>query len=630
MLAGLDDPLPEVRVMAVRALGRIGDRQQAAALQRALKDDQASVRSEALFAFALLGGESALAAVGGEVTDADLGVRAYAATSLGVLNAAASGENLLNLLGDDEPLVVTAACYAVAQFDSADFVVERLIELSAVNDDIMQPACVYALSRLAADPDRLGFRSRGRARRRLQELATSSNSFIRAQVARGLSVPVAEGEEQALAPLIEDPNPLVRVAAVRAYSFLGAPLDPYLLRTLEDEDERVVLATVIGMSRIKGDDVFERLVDLIVFDERPWIRETAVNALRSVNSSRAASAANGLSKDERWEIRLAAAGLVLGQTDEKSLEIARRLVADRESRVRLAAIPALAGSPQPLAEVLGDALQSDDPRVQAAVARTIGWRLSVPNLGPERRDEAFAILDERWATAGNPTVEAELLDAAVRAGASDPVRDYLVRALDAPDYRVRLKAIDDLGRLFDEDHSDAAGAASERPLEDYVEILRWAAEPKAAVVIVERAGFLPGRFSLRLHTETAPMTSWSFARMVEEGLYTGRPFARVLPGFITQHGDPDAVDRPGLGRALLTEPSANWFHGGTLAMVAPAPGLCGPEWFYTLSAQPHLLARYTPFATIVQNFTGVASLVLPRDYVISIRIYDGDGTEPIR
>jgi HEAT repeat protein/cyclophilin family peptidyl-prolyl cis-trans isomerase len=630
LLAALNDPLPEVRALAARALGRIGDRQQTATLQRALNDDHGSVRSDALFALALLGGDSALAAVESTLADPDLRVRAYAATSLGLLNSAASGENLLQLLGDEEPLVVTAACYAVAQFDNPEFAVDRVIELSARGEETVQSACVYALSRLAADPDRLGFRSRSRARRRLQELATSRSSFVRAQVARGLSVPVAEGEEQALAPLIEDSNPLVRVAAVRAYSFLGAPLDPYLLKTIEDDDERVVLATVIGMSRIKGDDVFERLVDLIVFDERPWIREAATTGLRSVNPSRAASAANGLSKDERWEIRLAAAGLVLGQTDEKSLEIARRLVADPDLRVRLAAIPALAGSSQPLVEMLGDFLQSDDPQVHTAVARAVGWRLSAPDLGPERREEAFGILVQRWVTAGNPTVEGELLDAAVMAGASEPVREYLLRALDASEYRVRLKAIGALGRLFDEDHSDAAGAASERPLEDYVEILRWTAKPKAAVVIVERAGFIPGRFSLRLHTEAAPMTSWNFARMVEEGLYTGRRFARVFPGFITQHGDPDAVDRPGLGRALLSEPSADWFHRGTLAMVAPAPGLSGPEWFYTLSAQPHLLGRYTPFAGIVQNFNGVASLVLPGDYVISIRIYDGDGTEPIR
>ena len=46
-------------------------------------------------------------------------------------------------------------------------------------------------------------------------------------------------EEIAAAIESMDAGPRERdVAAVRAYSFLGAPLDPYLLKTIEDDDER--------------------------------------------------------------------------------------------------------------------------------------------------------------------------------------------------------------------------------------------------------------------------------------------------------------------------------------------------------------------------------------------------------
>ena len=630
LLAALDDPLPELRTVAVRTLGRIGDPQYGARLKTALEDDEPSVRAEALFALALLGGENALIAIEGLAEDANLRVRAYVATGLGVLKAAASADTVLTLLADREPLVTVAACYAVSQFDNADFAVERLIELSASDDDTVFVASAHALSRLAADTDHLGFDSRRRARQRLQELTRSRNSFVRAQAARGLAVPLAEGEEQALGPLVEDPDPMVRIAAVRAFSFVGAPLDPYLVKAIDDEDERVVLAAVLGMSRIKGPDAYESLVNLIVFDERQWLREAATRALSTADRVRAATSANGLSKDERWEIRRASAGLLLGQSDELSLEIARRLASDADKRVRLAAIPALAGAPQPLSEVLGDLLDADDPRLQVAVARALAWRLSLPEIDAEQRDEAFALLDAQWAASADASVQGELLDAAARAGALEPAHDFLVRALDTPDYRVRLKAIDHLKELFGEDRSDAAAGASDRSLEDYVDILRWASKPKAAVVTVERAGFLPGRFTIRLHTESAPMTSWNFARMVDEGLFNGRRFSRVFPGFVAQHGDPDAVDRLGIDRAALSEPSADWFREGTLAMVTPAPGLAGPEWFYTLMPQPQLLARYTPFASVTQNFFGVAARVLPGDHVVSIQVYDGDGTELLR
>ena len=53
------------------------------------------------------------------------------------------------------------------------------------------------------------------------------------------------------------------------------------------------------------------------------------------------------------------------------------------------------------------------------------------------------------------------------------------------------------------------------------------------------------------------------------------------------------------------------------------------EWFITLAHQPRLAGAGTAFGRVVQNFHGVTSLILPGDRVVSIRIYEGDGSEKI-
>ena len=52
-------------------------------------------------------------------------------------------------------------------------------------------------------------------------------------------------------------------------------------------------------------------------------------------------------------------------------------------------------------------------------------------------------------------------------------------------------------------------------------------------------------------------------------------------------------------------------------------------WFVTLADQPHLEGRYTAFGRVVQNFDGVCALMEPEDRIVSIRVYEGDGTEPL-
>jgi cyclophilin family peptidyl-prolyl cis-trans isomerase len=181
-------------------------------------------------------------------------------------------------------------------------------------------------------------------------------------------------------------------------------------------------------------------------------------------------------------------------------------------------------------------------------------------------------------------------------------------------------------RLLYEVHSAAVfpGPASERPLEDYVEILRWAERPRAAIVTVRRPGFVPGAFTIRLDTRDAPLTARHFATLAEEGFYDGREILRVVPPRLVQLGSLDGAER-----SFRDEIAPGRFPPAAVGMTNRGPDTAAGPWFVTTTPQPQLAGRTTAFGRVVQNFPGVAALLLPGDRIVSVEVYEGNGTEPV-
>ena len=94
--------------------------------------------------------------------------------------------------------------------------------------------------------------------------------------------------------------------------------------------------------------------------------------------------------------------------------------------------------------------------------------------------------------------------------------------------------------------------------------------------------------------------------------------------------------RPGAREAIikilrvlrLNRVAARLYYRYFHAAVGPPAALSG-EWVVTLSARPNYFGRYTRFGQVVQNLQGVAANVLPIDRVVSVRIYEGNGREPL-
>ena len=626
----LADPSPSLRARAARALGRLGLPVGRSELERLLADPVPSVRSAAVFAFTLLEGPGARSLLEAMIDDPDADVRASVAWYLG---RHGSEEGVATLIRDPDPRVVAAACLAAWRIPESPALADALLETSASEEKATAVAAIYALARLASGDDgnggivRSSKRDRERIRERLVALADHPDPAVRMQVAAGLDVPANEAETVVLGTLLQDPDLRVRVNAVGSLAYPGAPVDPHLRLASKDASGQVTAALLDGLGVVGTSKAASLLLDLIGPNWPAWLRVRAIASLGRVDPDRLLSLTPRFLLDEDPRLGEAALRGLTGRSDPKTLDLMRRGLGEDASTVRAAAVDGLAVAGAPLAEIQS-VVGASDPAVRAAVARAVGSRVG----DGSDSGEGFEMLDRLWElSAGDeiPLVRVTVLDAAALGGASSPARELLMAGLADPDRRVRERAAELLRSVFDLDLRDQVGPSSERSLAEYRAIATWALRSRAAIVTVQRPGFSPGRFTLSLDAQHAPLTAWNFARLAEEGFYDGLAVFGLEPNVLIRSGDPRGDGLGGPGYRLRGEPSRVPVAAGTLAMAAAGGGSSGSQWVLFHSAQPQLVGRLTSFGRVVQNFPGVALLVLPDYVVVSVEVYEGDGSEPL-
>jgi len=128
---------------------------------------------------------------------------------------------------------------------------------------------------------------------------------------------------------------------------------------------------------------------------------------------------------------------------------------------------------------------------------------------------------------------------------------------------------------------------------------------EVAVLALEELGTI----RIELLPELAPKSVAHFKKLVEEGLYDGTTFHRVIPGFMIQGGDPltkniDPRDdgRGGTDYDIADEFSAMPHTRGVLSMANRGRrNSAGSQFFIVHQDTPRLDGTFTVFARVVEG-----------------------------
>ncbi len=635
----LTDPDGAVRAKAVLALGQIAEPSSLPSLVKAAADPTVETRTSAAFALGLLADVSAQDVLVQLAGDSSPRVRAAAAEALGRLRDPGATSAIVALLDDSDPSARATAAIASWKFADPEPFVDALSKNLSSEHPGVRFASAYALARLASagtapassgsPVGSLGDASRTRIRDALTARVADAEAEVRMQVARGLANPRGGAELAAVGALSKDRDPGVRVNAVRSLGYPGIPIKPYLDRAVADRDQSVAQAAIEAVGKVGGAPAEEALAEILPKLEKGWLQEAALTALARLVPSQIPSLVNGLLMNPDPAMRASAAALIAGQKNPGAFAVATKMLGDASTRVQVVAIPIVADQDHPIAKLLATVAASPDPVVRAAVADAVGSRFATPRPALETRDDLFAELETIWAASTTdtlPDARLSVVDAVAKAGKDDRTKAALNRGLADPDVIVRRRAAARFRDVYGEDRSQDIGPATDRPLSDYVSIVRFSLVPHTAVITMQRPGSQRGRFLVALDAQAAPMAAWNFSQLAGKKFFDGARLHRVVPNFVVQDGDPRGDGFGGPGYSIRDEWNPLAFSSGVMGMASDGKDTAGSQWFITLSAQPHLDGRYTSFGQVTQGLREIVAQMRPGDTVVSIRIDEGPET----
>jgi HEAT repeat protein/cyclophilin family peptidyl-prolyl cis-trans isomerase len=626
--AGLDrlalDPDPSVRRRAVLAIGRIGMLDGLPYLVSALQDSDAEVRAMAAFSIGLIGPEAREGArpLRAALEDPSAVVRARAIEGLGLVGDAASapaivaaatgcGDRIASIAADDEEAakapeieICRLALFALARL--RDY--ERLAQVALTPEG--QPVSrwwpvAYALQRIG-DPQ---------ATPALLVLATTPGVNTAGFALRGLgtlkdraAVPLAKA-----AAFNTGADVKVRIAAVRALGQIGGPaaIEPLLELLGQPIGGTMALEIVTAVGTSGHARAFEVLLERLN-DPSPAMRAAALTAAAKLSPDAFLLVLSGLNRDPDWTVRATLANVLGTFGSERVTPALEELLADEDARVHGAALDALAAvKAQNLTGILFTSLEAADFMERAAAARLIGD--SRPDGGIPRLIAAYARGQSDTAYAARAAA-LEALSKYGGAAAMATLREGLAER----DWPVRWRAASLLHGLGERGAVPMRPAPLRAPSESFeaAELLHPQFSPHAFIETSR------GVIELELNVVDTPITAKNFVDLARAGFFTGMKIHRVVPTFVVQAGDQRGDGEGGPGYAIPDELTWQPYLRGTVGMALDWRDTAGSQWFITLSPQPHLDARYTAFARVVNGWD-VLDRLSQWDVIDRVKIWDG-------
>jgi cyclophilin family peptidyl-prolyl cis-trans isomerase/HEAT repeat protein len=120
-----------------------------------------------------------------------------------------------------------------------------------------------------------------------------------------------------------------------------------------------------------------------------------------------------------------------------------------------------------------------------------------------------------------------------------------------------------------------------------------------------------GDVVIALRPDAAPWAVATIVTLTKRGFYDGLELHRVVPDFVAQGGDPTQSGWGGPGFAIPAEPSQGaGFVAGGVGIADAGRDSGGSQWFVMHSAAPHLDGRYTWIGSVESGQKSLDSLLI--------------------
>ncbi|MGG5254047.1 peptidylprolyl isomerase [Neobacillus sp. SM06] len=128
-----------------------------------------------------------------------------------------------------------------------------------------------------------------------------------------------------------------------------------------------------------------------------------------------------------------------------------------------------------------------------------------------------------------------------------------------------------------------------------------------------------------LFPNEAPGTVANFEKLANEGFYNGVIFHRVIPGFVSQGGDPTGTGMGGPGYTIKCETEGNphKHQPGAISMAHAGKDTGGSQFFIVHESQPHLDGVHTVFAQVTSGLEAVKAMK-NGDTMKEVKVFDAE------
>jgi len=411
-----------------------------------------------------------------------------------------------------------------------------------------------------------------------------------------------------LARAINDPSPMVRYEALRAWGrrFQKAEGCAPASRAIGDVDGHTALLAIDLLGNCAGDasavDALSRLLALTSWDGpdgQLWHRPAhALVSLAKIAPDRARPELSRAAKAEAWQARMYAAEAAFILAEAGTLT---SLAADAHANVREAAVSGLSRTVKHRADaVYLAAVAADDNQLVMTAARALDGTpdpgAALPGLlaalarftatdSDTARDPRLALLERIRQLGGQ-----------AQAGALKPY-------LSDRDPRVAELAASTLKEWTGAPHQASPAPPRAEAVPDEAELARL----DGAALRVHLKGL--GVFEAVLLVGEAPLSCARVARLAQAGYYNGLTFHRVVPNFLIQGGSPGANEFVGHDRYMRDEVGRVSHHRGAIGISTRGRDTGDAQFYVDTVDVPRLDHEYTVFALVLRGMEVVDAVL---------------------